>query len=191
MNVENNNNNTSKTVTSVISRSIKPGYEKDYDDWVQRYLTLERKAPGYLGTTIILPGGTSSNVRYIIRRFTDKASMEIWDNSQEAQKLLEEVNNYSTRHYETTTGLETWFAVPDLKTVVAPPRWKMAIVVFIAAYTISLLSRSILNPSIGQWPLLANGIIFTAILTMGLTYFAMPILSRLLRRWLYPRSRQL
>ena len=48
---------TSKTVTSVISRSIRPGYEKDYDDWVQRYLELERKAPGYLGTTIILPGG--------------------------------------------------------------------------------------------------------------------------------------
>jgi antibiotic biosynthesis monooxygenase (ABM) superfamily enzyme len=54
-----------------------------------------------------------------------------------------------------------------------------------------LVSRSILNPSIGYWPLLANGIIFTAILTIGLTYFAMPILSRLLRRWLYPSSRQL
>ena len=63
MNVENNNdNNSSKTVTSVISRSIKPGYEKDYDDWVQRYLALERKALGYLGTTIILPGGTGSDV---------------------------------------------------------------------------------------------------------------------------------
>ena len=130
----------------------------------------------------------SSNVRYIIRRFTDKASMQVWDNSQESKKLLEEVNSYSTRHYETTTGLETWFAVPDLKSAVALPRWKMAIVVFVAAYVISLLSRSILNPSIGHWPLLANGIIFTAILTIGLTYFALPILNRLLRRWLYPRS---
>jgi antibiotic biosynthesis monooxygenase (ABM) superfamily enzyme len=75
---EENTDNTSKTVTSVVSRSIRPGYEKDYDDWVQRYLALERKAPGYLGTTIILPGGTSSNVRYIIRRLTDKASMQVW-----------------------------------------------------------------------------------------------------------------
>ena len=134
--------NTSKTVTSVISRSIKPGYEKDYDDWLRRYLTFERRAPGYLGTTIILPGGTSSNLRYIIHRFTDKASMEAWENSQEAQKLLEEVNNYSTRHYETATGLETWFAIPDLKTVMAPlSRWKMAIVVFIAAYQHILLAR--------------------------------------------------
>jgi antibiotic biosynthesis monooxygenase (ABM) superfamily enzyme len=75
---EENTDNTSKTVTSVISRSIRPGYEKDYDNWVQRYLALERKAPGYLGTTIILPGGNRSNVRYIIRRFSDKASMQVW-----------------------------------------------------------------------------------------------------------------
>lgn len=151
MNVDNNSDTSSK-ITSVISRNIKPGYEREYDDWVQRYLRLESNAPGYLGTSIILPGGSSSNVRYFIRRFTDRASMEEWDTSQESRKLLEEVNNFSTRHYETTTGLETWFAVPDLKTVVTPPRWKMAIVVFIAVYAISLLPRSIINPSIGQWP---------------------------------------
>jgi uncharacterized protein len=109
--------------------------------------------------------------------------MEAWENSKEAQKILEEGNNYSTRHYETATGLETWFALPDL-TVVAPPRWKMTIVVFITAYTISSLSRSILNPLLGHWPLLVNNIIFTAILVASLTYFAMPVLSRLLRRWL-------
>ena len=142
MNVENNKNNFSKTITSVISRSIKPGYEKEYDDWVRRYLTLERNAPGYLGTTIILPGGASSNVRYIIHRYKNKAAMKAWENSQESQKLLNEVNNYSTRHYETATGLETWFEVPNLKSaVVAPPKWKMAIVVFVAAYAISLISR--------------------------------------------------
>ena len=34
-------------VTSVICRNIKPGHEKDYDNWARRYLTFERKAPGY------------------------------------------------------------------------------------------------------------------------------------------------
>ena len=82
---------------------------------------------------------------------------------------------------------ETWFTLPDFKTVVAPPRWKMAIVVFIAAYAISSLSRSILNPFLGSWPLLANSIIYSAILVAGLTYFALLMLSKLLRRWLYPR----
>jgi uncharacterized protein len=181
-------------VTSVICRNIKPGHEKDYDDWLRRYLTFERKAPGYLGTTIILPGATSSNLRYIIHRFTNRTSMEVWENSPESLKLLEEANNYSTRHYQTSSGLETWFTLPNLKTLVGhqqrlpPPRWKMAIVVFIAAYIISSLSRSILNPFIGQWPTLGNALIYTAILVVSLTYFAMPIMSRLLRHWLYQRS---
>jgi antibiotic biosynthesis monooxygenase (ABM) superfamily enzyme len=110
-------------VTFVIIRNIKPGYEKDYDDWLRRYLEIERKAPGYLGTTII-PGGTNSAVRYIIVRYTDKTSMQEWLNSQQSRKLLEEVNNYSTPHYHSATGMETWFTLPDSKTVVAPPRWK-------------------------------------------------------------------
>jgi uncharacterized protein len=79
--------------------------------------------------------------------------MEIWDNSHDVQKLLKAANRYSTRHYETATGLETWFVLPDLKTVVPPPRWKVAIVVFIAAYTTSLLSRSFLSPLFSEWPL--------------------------------------
>ena len=29
-------------VTTVICRKIKPGHEKDYNDWVRRYLTFEK-----------------------------------------------------------------------------------------------------------------------------------------------------
>ena len=177
-------------VTTVICRKIKFGHEKDYNDWVRRYLTLERKAPGYLGTTIIIPGGSKSHLRYIIRRFTDKAAMERWDNSEESLRLLKEANDYSTRHYDTSTGLETWFTLPDLKTLSQspPPRWKMTIVIFFAAYAISSVSRSILNPFIGQWPILGNAVIYTGILVVSLTYLALPIANRLLRRWLYPGS---
>jgi antibiotic biosynthesis monooxygenase (ABM) superfamily enzyme len=65
-----------KEVTAVITRNIKPGHEKDYDEWLRRYMMLENKVPGYLGTTIIAPGGKTSSVRYIINRFSDKESMD-------------------------------------------------------------------------------------------------------------------
>jgi hypothetical protein len=177
-------------VTTVICRKIRPGHEKNYNDWIRRYLTLERKAPGYLGTTIIIPGGNKSPLRYIIRRFAGKAAMEGWDNSEESLRLLKEANDYSTRYYETSTGLETWFTLPGLKTLSQSPpsKWKMAIVIFFAAYAISSISRSILNPFIGQWPILGNAVIYTAILVVLLTYFALPIVNRLLRHWLYAGS---
>jgi uncharacterized protein len=181
-----NTETKSKTVTSLISRSIKPGYEKDYDDWLRRFLEFERKALGYLGTTVVLPGGTNSNIRYIIRRFTDKASMDIWDNSPEVQRLLQEANRYSTRHYETATGLETWFMLPNLKPLMPPPRWKMAIVVFVAAYTTSMLSRSLLGFLLSDWPLTASTLVYSTILVISLTYLLLPILSRIFKRWLYP-----
>ena len=97
--------------------------------------------------------------------------METWENSQESIKLLEEVNNYSERYQETATGLETWFPLPDLKTQISltpPPRWKMAIVVFIAAYAISSLSRSVLNPFLEQWPLLGNTVFILRYLLLRL-----------------------
>ena len=64
----------------------------------------------------------------------------------------------------------------------------MAIVIFFAAYAISSVSRSIPNPYLGQWPILGNAVIYTAILVVSLTYFALPIMNRLLRHWLYPGS---
>jgi uncharacterized protein len=184
-------NNYQNEVTTVFCRKIKPGHEKDYNDWVRRYLTFERKAPGYLGITVIVPGGNSkSTLRYIIRLFADKAALKAWDNSEESLTLIEEADNYSTRYYETSTGLETWFTLPGLESLTQspPPKWKMAIVIFIAAYAISYVSRSILNPVIEQWPIHGNAVIYTAILVVSLIYFALPIANRLLRHWLYPRS---
>jgi uncharacterized protein len=85
------------------------------------------------------------------------------------------------------TGLETWFSLPNLKPIGAPPKWKLTIVSFIAAYSISSVAQYILSLYFRQQPLLTN-MLMTIILVVGLTYFAMPLLSRLLRRWLYPRN---
>src|SRR6185503_4178688 len=177
---ESKRSSTSEEVTEVISRNIIPNHEKDYDDWLERFMRSERQFPGYLGTTIIAPEGnassSSSSVRYIINRFKDHASLNAWENSEEAIKLLEEVNNYTTLHYERATGLETWFSLPRLKygsTPPPPPRWKMAIVSFIGAYCISSVVQHMLSIYLGQMPLLIN-LLMTVILVLGLKYFAMP-----------------
>jgi uncharacterized protein len=177
---------SSKEVTEVISRNIAAGHEKDYDDWLERFMISERQFPGYLGTTILAPGGNISSLRYVINRFADQASLDAWENSEVALSLIEEVSKYST--LQRVTGLETWFNLPNLKTISAPPKWKMAIVSFIAAYSISSVAHYILNIYLGQQRPLLTEILMTVILVIALTYFAMPLLSRLLRRWLYPRN---
>jgi antibiotic biosynthesis monooxygenase (ABM) superfamily enzyme len=177
----------SNEVTVVVNLRIKPGCEKDYDEWLGRFLVLQRKVPGYLGTTTIMETSPDSSERHIIHRFRDKASLEAWENSEDLHKQTEEVNKYSTPYLQKATGLETWFTLPGLKAIVPPPKWKMAIVAFIGAYCISLLASFILKSFLGLHPMLFN-LFMTIIMVTGLTYFAMPLLSRLLRRWLYPKS---
>jgi antibiotic biosynthesis monooxygenase (ABM) superfamily enzyme len=177
----------SKEVTVIVNRKIKPGCEKDYDEWLRRFLILGRKIPGYLGTTTIMETGTDSTVWHIIHRFKGKTSLDAWENSEELRKLIAGVDNYSTPYLQKATGLETWFTLPDLKAIVAPPKWKMAIVAFIGAYCISSVSLYVLSLLLGQQLLLIN-LFMNIILVIGLTYFAMPLLSRSLRRWLYPKN---
>ena len=75
---------SSKEFTEVITRNIRPGHEMDYDDWLRRFMISERQFPGYLGTTVIAPGGNVSSVRYIINRFANQASLNAWENSEES-----------------------------------------------------------------------------------------------------------
>jgi antibiotic biosynthesis monooxygenase (ABM) superfamily enzyme len=75
-----------KDVTIIIRRKIKPGCEKQYDDWLRRFLMLEKNIPGYVGTTIITQGGTDSAIRHIVLRFSDTASLDAWEKSDEYLK---------------------------------------------------------------------------------------------------------
>jgi antibiotic biosynthesis monooxygenase (ABM) superfamily enzyme len=131
--------------------------------------------------------GEGNSAGHIIHRFRDNAFLEAWENSGELHELTEEVNKYSTPYPQKATGLETWFTLPDLKAIVPLPKWKMTMVSFNGAYCISLLASFILRPYLRLQPLFFD-LFMTIILVIGLTYFAMPLLSSLLRRWLYPKS---
>ena len=111
-------------------------------------------------------------MRYVINRFSDQASLDAWEKSKVALSLIDEVNKYAT--LQRVTSLETWFNLPNLKTISAPPKWKMAIVSFITAYSISsAVAHYILSIYLGQRPLLTE-LLMIIILVIGLTYFAMP-----------------
>jgi uncharacterized protein len=187
---ENQDDEQTSEATAVVNIKIKPGCEKDYDEWLRHFLALQRKVPGYLGTTTIMETGQDSSERHIIHRFRDKASLEAWENSEDLHKQTEEVNKFSSPYLQKATGMETWFTLPGLKAIVPPPKWKMAIVAFIGANCISLLASFILRTFLVLQPLLFN-LFMNVILVIGLTYFAMPLLSRLLRRWLYPSENQM
>lgn len=112
----------------VVSRRIKPGREKEYADWLRRVIESANKFPGYRGVTTLAPKGFDSDVRYLIWRFDSQGKLEKWEKSEERAAFLEEVKNYAEQFYEKASGMETWFELPDMHRVVAPPsgRWPLS-----------------------------------------------------------------
>lgn len=175
--------------TLVVSRRVKPGREREYADWLQRVTKVAKGFPGFLGATNLVPNDGDCDVRYVIWRFESEATLESWKSSPERLKLIGEVEEYASQHFAEATGMETWFAVPGLGGIAAPPKWKMALATILGAYFVSFCAHLLLEPSLDSWPLFASTFLYIVILVTLLTYLVMPYLSRLLRRWLYPMSR--
>jgi antibiotic biosynthesis monooxygenase (ABM) superfamily enzyme len=47
MSAEHQDDEQASEHTVVVSIKIKPGFEKDYDEWLRRFLVSVRKVPGY------------------------------------------------------------------------------------------------------------------------------------------------
>jgi len=175
----------SEATTVVVRRNITPGYVAQFDDWLRRFIEVERRTPGYLGTTVIVPEG-SETVRYIVHRFESEAASQRWENDPERLAMLAEANRYSTPLLDRQTGLETWFKIPGIPSVLAPPRWKMALVLLAGATLISVTARYLIGGYLATLPVPLAAFLMSAILVVFLTWVVMPNFTRWLRPWLYP-----
>ena len=84
--------------------------------------------------------------------------------------------------YRELTGLEAWFRSPQNP----PPRWKMALLTWVAVWPVSMAVPAALNPLLGQR---VPNILFAGAVAGGivliLTWVAMPFLVKLTNGWLY------
>ena len=101
-------------VTTIVNRRIKKGHELEYANWFGRITETIKKAPGFRGITVLVPGG-DSDLRIVLFRFADIPTMEAWESSPERKELMSEVNEYATQVYDKAGGLETWFHISDAR----------------------------------------------------------------------------
>ena len=87
------------------------------------------------------------------------------------------------------TGLEGWFTLPSQPGTPPPPRYKMAIVTWAAIFPLITLVVVATAPPVGSLPLVARLAVTTGIAVPLMTWWVMPQMTRLLRRWLYPDRR--
>ena len=178
--------NHTDEATLVVSRRIRQGREREYEDWLRRITAMAKRFPGFRGATTLVPNEGDPNVRYNVWRFDGKETLDVWKNSPGRIKLVEEVEDYASQYFAEATGMETWFSLPNMGAVIAPPKWKMALVTIFGAYFVNLLEQLTLGPFFNPIPPWQNSLLYIIVLVAALTYVVMPCMSRLLRRWLYP-----
>ncbi len=175
-------------VTAVASRRVKPGHEQDFEEWVSGILTVVNTFPGYLGSEVLRPSDPEDDEYRIVFRFDHASNMHAWQSSEERQRWLRKSRPHlrEQEKVHVLTGLETWFTLPSKPGAPAPPRYKMAIVTWLAVFPLVAVIFSLFGQWLNLLPTLLRTLVFSAVMVTLMTYVIMPRMTRLFSFWLYP-----
>ena len=121
-------------------------------------------------------------------RFDHASNLHAWETSEERQRWLRKSRPLldEKEKVHILTGLETWFTLPSKPGEPAPPRYKMAIVTWLAVFPLVALIFSLFGQWLNMLPTLLRTLVFTAVIVTLMTYVIMPRMTRLFSFWLYP-----
>lgn len=176
-------------VTVTVSRQVKPGCEVPFERLVSDLCLEAKRFPGYLGTDFFKPDGHCNDYR-VIFKFDCLSHFHQWQISPVRVEAYQKIDALLVKppHIEILTGLETWFEVPGQSgPLVPPPRYKMAIVSWLAIYPLVVLILTVLNPLLLQLVIPVKAAVITLIAIPTMTYVLMPRMTRLFSAWLYPK----
>jgi antibiotic biosynthesis monooxygenase (ABM) superfamily enzyme len=173
-------------ITLRVRKTHVAEFERALADFASRSLA----ETGARGMHCLYPPPGSASTEYgIMRSFASAADRDAFYRTALFKDWLARVEpmveGRSTRRQ--LNGLEAWFRDPKEP---MPPRWKMALLTWIAVWLVSMLMRGILAPLLGPNvpQVLEAGLVSASIVVM-LTWVAMPFLVKIAHPWLHPRNR--
>ncbi|HET7273226.1 MAG TPA: antibiotic biosynthesis monooxygenase [Rubrobacter sp.] len=176
-------------VTAIASRRVKPGKEQEFEEWVSGILAAAAEYPGYLGSNVMRPSDPDDDEFQILFKFDHASNLKRWEKSSERQAWLRKVQPLvHEENVRVLTGLETWFTLPSRPGEPAPPRYKMAVVTWIAVFPLATAIFALTHPLLGGLPTVLRTLVFTLIMVTTMTYVVMPRMTRLFSFWLYPNE---
>ncbi|MFF3332414.1 antibiotic biosynthesis monooxygenase [Streptomyces sp. NPDC002888] len=174
-------------VTTVLTWQVRPGHEHEFEEWTHQVTRCALRFPGNQGVAWLRPEDGGHRYHAVIR-FSDPHRLTAWlesDERAEWHARIEGVASEVSSDRQSTSGMETWFSLPGTS-VQSPPKWKMVLTTFLGAYPFTLLIQWLVTPHTASWPLPLRAAVFPLVLLPTLTFVVMPLLSRMLRLWLYP-----
>lgn len=177
-------------VTAVASRRVKQGHEEEFEDWVVGVTAAAAQFPGYLGSNIFRPSDPDDDEYQIVFGFDHASNLERWQGSEERRRWNEQARDliHEEPRVRVLTGLETWFTLPSKEGAPPPPRYKMAVVTWLAVFPLATVVFMLLDPLLGEFSVVLRTLVFTMVMVSLMTYVVMPRMTRLFSFWLYPKQ---
>ena len=196
---DNNSNKQSKPVTVIVKRIAKKNKIKEFEEWLSGIAKEVSRQEGSMGIDIIKPTpdiNNKSKLEYVvIFRFNNYDNLAKWEKSsirnewlQKGRKLVE-----ADPDVRKLTGLEFWFT-PYFKDesspmipLQPPPRYKMVIVTIpvISILLLTLVPQIHFFTEMLSIPFPIRLVIAITITVLLMTYVIMPLLTKLLKSWLF------
>ena len=177
-------------VTTTVTRRVKPGHERAYEQFLEGIIAAAGRCAGYLGVEVFRPDHPGGEYR-IVYRFDDAAHLRAWLDSDAHAAWVARAEPHAAGPTRTQfiTGLESWFTLPGQPDVPPPPPYKMALLTWITIFPLITGVVVALGPVLDAMALVPRLGITTALTVPLMTWIVMPPVTRLLRGWLYPERR--
>ena len=180
---------TNDSVTVVVTRRVKSGYESQYENWLKRLLEEAKFMKGYIRATVQKPAPGTTEYTSVFR-FDNVENLRKFEESEIRTRYLREVVDYveADAIWKKFSGLEFWFSPPSGTLVPQPSRFRMALVMIVVVYGLVISIGQLVAMLVGDViPSYVRLFITISIEIFLMTFILMPRLTKLLAKWIYLR----
>jgi antibiotic biosynthesis monooxygenase (ABM) superfamily enzyme len=172
-----------------ITVRVRRAHIAEFERALADFARLSLAEPGARGVLCLYPPPGSASPEYgIMRSFASVADRDAFYRTALFKNWLARIRPMIEGETirRQLVGLEAWFRTA---TEPMPPRWKMALLTWIAAWPVSMLVSVVVALAFGRnVPQVVEAALVAAGLVIVLTWVAMPFLVKIAHPWLAPKS---
>ena len=168
-----------------VTREVKPGREAEFEARIDEFFARAEEVTGTRAYLIRPIDRGATNEYGILRSFASEKARDEFYASPVYDQWTATVSDLVVGQPERRDlhGLEAFFdqAAP-------PPRWKMAVLTWLAVNPAVYLSAQAVGAALGKQPMLVELLAVNVLVVAILTWAFMPAMTRLFGGWLAPRG---
>lgn len=175
-----------ESITVLVNRVVSRTEEERFLSTLKELLHDFGRFPGTSGN-MVFRREIENDVEFsILQRFAKSDDHDAWLKSPQFPVWVREIApaTPTADHIHRYSGMESFFVTaqaPD-----APPRWKMAMILLIAVYPMSLVLSHWFAPMLSKMSLFSGSLLTSVFMVFAMTYVLVPILTKVFQGWLQP-----